>query len=155
MGQICLYGAIQSNAIQSIVISSQLLDHFSSNVFGKTCGLALSGVDVWKCVGGSFKSASPFGDTYMFFTIGFLVVLVCTLPFGLMNLDDNIGVQVFAFVAGALIFFQWVLASIVYKANGFTPSGSVPAAPSSIDGIKNLPGTVMLSLAYCFVGKNA
>jgi hypothetical protein len=52
VGQFVLYGALQSNAIQvlffsvhkkGIVLSAQAIDNMFVDIFGKTCGLVVSG----------------------------------------------------------------------------------------------------------------
>ncbi|KAJ3089061.1 hypothetical protein HK102_007302 [Quaeritorhiza haematococci] len=152
LGQICLYGALMANAVQSIIISSQTLDNVLIDAFGRTCGLALSGPSPgWYCVDRAMRAdtASPFGSTFMLFTIGFLLVLILCIPMGIMNLDDNVGLQVAAFIISNLIFIQWVIASIL---SGFKPPDEQgPLVPVTGPDVANLVGTVMLSMAFTFV----
>ncbi|OAJ42637.1 hypothetical protein BDEG_26066 [Batrachochytrium dendrobatidis JEL423] len=70
VGQVFLYGALQSNAIQNIVLASQASDQLLVAIFGKSCGLAID-----KAVTG-------------------WIVMVMVIPFGVMNIDDNMGIQV-------------------------------------------------------------
>lgn len=87
--QLCLYGAIQSNAIQSIVLSAQTLDNVLIDIFGKTCGLAVPPFhSIWHCVSETSSTSSPFGDTVMFFTIGYLLVLVFVIPMAIFDLEE-------------------------------------------------------------------
>jgi hypothetical protein len=93
LAQFCLYGAIQSNAIQSIVLSAQTLDNVLIDIFGKTCGLAVPPLinnvtSVWHCVHETSDTASPFGDTLVFSTIGYLLVLVIVIPMAIFDLEE-------------------------------------------------------------------
>lgn len=86
--QICLYGAIQSNAIQSIVLSAQAFDNILVDIFGKTCGISLDFTkNAFVCASSANLSASPFGDQLMLCTIGLIIVLVLALPLGLLDLE--------------------------------------------------------------------
>lgn len=93
--QVCLYGAIQANAIQSIVLCAQAFDNILVDLFGKTCGIALGVFDssALVCVSSADLSASPFGDKLMLCTIGLVIVLVLTVPLGIMDLDNNVELQ--------------------------------------------------------------
>jgi hypothetical protein len=100
-GQIILYAAIQSNAIQSLVLTAQVLifnqkstDQFLVFITGKTCGLSMA-FD-WICKGNesSPKSPSPFIDTMMIFTFGFLIVLCLCIPLFFVDLDSSISLIV-------------------------------------------------------------
>ena len=72
MAQFALYFALQSNAIQSIVLISQGFDMMMCDWFGHSCGLTV-GLK-WMCVASNSSFPSPFGDTFMLFTVGFLVL---------------------------------------------------------------------------------
>lgn len=89
IGQAFLYGSLQSNAIQGIVLSAQATDYLLADISGRTCGLTMG--FKWICVqsANSNNSPSPFGSEWMLFTLGLIVVLCICLPLGFMNLDDN------------------------------------------------------------------
>lgn len=90
-GQFVLYGALQSNAIQSIVLISQTLDSLLVDIAGKTCGVTTA--FQWICVSQhGTSSPSPFENTFMIFTIGFLVTLALSAPLGMVGLSDNVAV---------------------------------------------------------------
>ncbi|KAJ3323697.1 hypothetical protein HDV06_001427 [Boothiomyces sp. JEL0866] len=96
LGQGLLFGALQSNAIQGIVLSAQAIDHLFVTAFGKSCGLSFS--KGWVCSTSHTDTLgnylpSPFGNEFVLFTLGFVVVFFLTVPLGLVNLDDNIWVQ--------------------------------------------------------------
>ncbi|KAI8925618.1 hypothetical protein BC831DRAFT_263070 [Entophlyctis helioformis] len=143
-GQFFLYGALQSNAVQNIVLASQAVDNLLIVLFGKTCGYALGGVSKgWMCVREPGSMPSPFGDTFMLFTLGFLVVLLLTIPLGIINLDDNIGIQIGAFVLSLLILTQWTSSGII---NGLDVSRAPATVPLGLS-YAQVVGTIMLNLA--------
>eukprot|EP00842_Homolaphlyctis_polyrhiza_P006480 jgi/Hompol1/6833/HPOL_002340-RA len=147
-GQIFLYGTLQSGAIQNIVLASQTTDKLLIQLFGKTCGLALSSSHKgWICVAEAGSSPSPFGNIFMIFTLGFLIILIMTIPLGLVNLDDNMGVQIGAFFLSLVILIQWCSASVV---KGLDSSLMPPYTPLGIP-YAQVVGTVMLNLSFTTV----
>ncbi|KAK5665698.1 hypothetical protein BDV3_006745 [Batrachochytrium dendrobatidis] len=144
VGQVFLYGALQSNAIQNIVLASQASDQLLVAIFGKSCGLAIDkAVTGWVCVSTSGDLPSPFGYTFMLFTLGFLIVMVMVIPFGVMNIDDNMGIQVGAFIVSIAILIQWCSSSIAIGLDA--QKMPILASPSWSYG--QVTGTVMLNLA--------
>nr|KAJ3418034.1 hypothetical protein HK105_000450 [Polyrhizophydium stewartii] len=119
IGQMFLFGALQSNAVQNIILAAQASDTLLISIFGKTCGLAIS------------------GDTKGW------IVLVLVIPLGLVNLDDNIGVQIGAFAISLLILLQWCTSAI---ANGLQ-SSRMPLLRPLGWSYGQVVGTVMLNLA--------
>lgn len=143
-GQFVLYGALQSNAIQGIVLSAQQIDNMFVDIFKKTCGVALTGRKTgWICVPGMNNSPSPFGEQYMLFTLGYIVVFLLSVPLGLTNLDDNMLVQYGAFCFSIAMAFQWDSAAIVSGLD----SSRTPAGVSDGSSYGPVLGTVMLNLA--------
>jgi hypothetical protein len=143
-GQFVLYGALQSNAIQGIVLSAQQIDNMFVDIFKKSCGIALSGSRTgWICVAGRNDYPSPFGDQFMLCTLGYIVVFLLALPLGLTNLDDNMIVQYGAFCFSVVMAFQWDSAAVV---NGLD-SSRIPVAVADGSSYGPVLGTVMLNLA--------
>ncbi|KAI9101276.1 hypothetical protein DFS34DRAFT_642435 [Phlyctochytrium arcticum] len=146
-GQFLLYGALQSNAMQSIVIMAQTFDSIVIDIFGKTCGLALSGPSPgWYCVNKISANGfpSPFEDTWMLFTVGILLVLIFCLPLGVINLDDNIIAQVIAFWLSVAIGLEWIGASFYNKVK-------IERVPVFGNKFGTVVGTIMLNLAFTTV----
>ncbi|TPX56107.1 hypothetical protein PhCBS80983_g04782 [Powellomyces hirtus] len=146
VGQFLLYGALQSNAMQCIIIMAQTLDNILIDIFGKTCGLAVSGPNAgWYCVGQiSEKFPSPFEDTFVLFTCGILLVAILSVPLGIVNLDDNILAQVIAFWLSVAIGIQWIGAS-------FFQGIKVSRVPTFGTEFSTVVGTIMLNLAFTTV----
>ena len=144
-GQLLLYGALQSNAIQGIVLSAQSIDNMFIDIFGKTCGISLSGPYTgWICVAKQSQNyPSPFGTNWMLFSLGLVVVFMIAIPLGLTNLDDNMWVQYLAFVISMIMTIQWMSTSFVV---GFDSSRIVSFVPFGIE-YGQVIGTVLLNLA--------
>ncbi|KAJ3195017.1 hypothetical protein HK101_001345 [Irineochytrium annulatum] len=151
VGQLFLYAAIQSQCIQNMVVSSQTLDNLVIAIFHKTCGLAWPGggsTFKWVCVNAtSAASGSPFvqaDDTAiaMVFTVGLLIVAALCVPLAMLNLDDNIQLQVGAFMLTIVILSQWVLSSCL---SGLHLDRVPTAALRS--GWQNQVGTIMQNMA--------
>ena len=139
---------LQLSNITAIIQSTQTADYTIMAIAGKTCGMEFYPKLHWHCVdleqaddaGGSDSgsladdglsdSDSPFGPVWVV-SIGFLIVLVVTIPLGYFNLDDNIYVQVVA--AAILIFF-----TLIGWFYGFTRpehlewDGVAPVGPANI-----------------------
>lgn len=144
-GQMLLYGALQSNAIQGIVLSAQSIDNMFIDIFGKTCGLVLTGnYTGWVCVAQQSENyPSPFGNHWILFSLGMLVVFMLAIPLGLTNLDDNMWVQYLAFVVSIIMTLQWLSTSFIV---GFDTSRLVSAVPFGVV-YGQVVGTVLLNLA--------
>lgn len=109
----CLYAAVQANAVQCIVFCAQAFDTQFVSWFGKTCGLGISG---FNCVAGAGVNNSPFLET-TFISFGLLATIILTIPLGILNLDDNIFVQIIAFIITIFFAVQWSVASFLFKSS--------------------------------------
>ena len=138
---------LQLSNITAIIQSTQTADYTIMAIAGKTCGMEFYPQLHWHCVdleqadGGDSDSGSladdglsdsdsPFGAVWVV-SIGFLIVLVITIPLGYFNLDDNIYVQIVA--AAILVFF-----TLIGWFYGFTRpehlewDGVAPVGPANI-----------------------
>ena len=154
IGQFILYAAIQSNAIQSLVLTSQVCifnkstDRFIMDIAGSTCGLTMS--FQWMCVQKGIiavGSPSPFDQTFMIFTYGFLAVLICCVPLFFIDMDSSISVIVGATILSVFVTLQWVSASVI---NGLEPSRMPLSTSFNISYIQTL-GVVMLNMGCATV----
>ncbi|KAJ3023275.1 hypothetical protein HKX48_003726 [Thoreauomyces humboldtii] len=146
VGQFLLYGALQSNAMQCIVLMAQTFDNILIDVFGKSCALVPHGPNAgWYCVAKiSDTFPSPFEDTFILFSCGILLVVILSVPLGMVNLDDNIIAQVVAFWLSVAIGIEWIGASFYL---GLEPA-RVPALGTKFSTVV---GTIMLNLAFTTV----
>lgn len=143
-----------------MALSTQTFDNIIAEIAKKSCGLSFKGT--WICAAKGAQS-SPFGDTQMIFTIGFLVVIVLSIPLAIMDLDNNVGVQIASFVITCIILLQWCIAAVLYsflptnnaKGEIINPKGTVPLFAANAAGYQQLVGGIMLSLAMTFVYANS
>ena len=141
LGQFFLYCSLQSNAIQNIVLAAQSTDKMLIAIFKQSCGVQISGGLRWVCVNSPGSDPSALGDNTMLFTIGYLVVLACTIPLGIFNIDDNMGVQLGGFVMALVILLQWCS-----SATSLNPQNTPAFSQTPMDYGK-VVGNVMLNLA--------
>ncbi|KAI8902864.1 hypothetical protein BC833DRAFT_571884, partial [Globomyces pollinis-pini] len=145
VGQIFLYGCLQSNSIQGIVLSAQAIDKLLIDIFGKTCGLVLSGSATgWQCVRSAGSAPSPFGNDWVLGTTGLFAVLVMIVPLGLSNLDDNLWVQYVAFAFSLMMVAEWDTSSAL---NGFAADRVRALGGATFNSYQQVVGTVMLNFA--------
>ncbi|KAJ3315264.1 hypothetical protein HDV04_003657 [Boothiomyces sp. JEL0838] len=147
LAQMVLYGALQSNAVQCLVLSAQSVDQFILNLFGSTCGLSM-GFE-WVCVSSAdyTSSPSPFGRVLMLFTLGLIVTIILCIPLAFVDLDSNVTVTIGAAVLTLLVLAQWMQASIV---NGLDGSRMPIYTPIDISYGQTM-GTIMMNLGCATV----
>ncbi|KAI8910259.1 hypothetical protein EDD86DRAFT_189807 [Gorgonomyces haynaldii] len=145
-GQLVLYCALQSNAIQSLNLIAQSVDYLLVDSIGRSCGLTMG--FKWMCVNvPSQEYASPFGDVYMLFTYGFLITLLIAIPFAFYDLDSSATITVISFGLTVIMGLQWISAAGL---NGFEWD-RVPVVQPVGPTYGQVMGTVMLNLACCTV----
>lgn len=127
--QIGLNGALQSLNIISVIQSAQVMDAAISKIFGATCGLNLTPFQsVWADSSGSehnlahstdFMSCVNMADVdqgnpwgcHIVLSAGYLLVAALAIPCGRWNLDDNMIIQVVAFIITVAFWCIWVAGS--------------------------------------------
>jgi fucose permease len=86
---------------------------------GVTCGYGLSPIAGLYCVTQQANTNSPFGENFMLFTLGLLLVIVFIVPLLMVDLNDNMIVQFASFAFIALVMLTWLINSIQH---GFSSS---------------------------------
>lgn len=85
--------------ISNIIIAGQVTDAILLAAAQKTCALTLypqTGGSPFTCIShdsDNIVTDSPFGNSYVL-SLGYLVVLVTTIPMSYLNLDDNVWMQI-------------------------------------------------------------
>lgn len=150
--QIGLNGALQSLNIISVIQSAQVMDAAISSIFGTTCGVNLTpftgvwtddtgphnlahSADFFSCVNlADVDQGNPWG-CHIVLSAGYLLVAAMAIPCGRWNLDDNMVIQVVAFVLTVAFWIIWVAASFS-KISENSAQGDFPSIPA----INNTPG---------------
>ncbi|KAJ3014518.1 UNVERIFIED_CONTAM: hypothetical protein HDU68_000240 [Siphonaria sp. JEL0065] len=149
LGQMGLYGALQTMAIGSLIQSSQTMDHLFVDMFGKTCGVSLgysnltSSVVDWICVNDHGPELSPFGAQYMLLTAGYLAAFVIIIPMCIYPLEDIVWIQTLTFAITMIVFVEWIVVSGISGLH----LHYVPALGDS-SNYAGLVGVVMLNFAF-------
>ncbi|KAJ8322917.1 hypothetical protein QVD99_007399 [Batrachochytrium dendrobatidis] len=141
VAQLVLYGALQSNAIQCIVLTAQATDNLLISLFGSTCGLSFS--NGWMCVTQqSIYVPSPFESNLMVFTFGLLVVILFCLPLSFTDMDNNIMFNILMAMLSIALGTSWIYSSFVTGLD----TRRVPAVTGLTLKYGQVVGTVLLNL---------
>eukprot|EP00300_Choanocystis_sp_HF-7_P013305 c18243_g1_i1.p1 GENE.c18243_g1_i1~~c18243_g1_i1.p1 ORF type:complete len:480 (-),score=120.12 c18243_g1_i1:121-1560(-) len=98
---------LQATNTAGIVQSSQTADDTMLAMFGKTCAFQFYPSPGPLCIEAEDPSAdSPFG-TAVVISLGFVTVLLATVPLGFLNLDDNTVIQIVAFFGLMFVVLEW------------------------------------------------
>eukprot|EP01060_Flectonema_neradi_P026535 TRINITY_DN3555_c0_g1_i1.p1 TRINITY_DN3555_c0_g1~~TRINITY_DN3555_c0_g1_i1.p1 ORF type:complete len:472 (+),score=70.18 TRINITY_DN3555_c0_g1_i1:339-1754(+) len=124
--QIGLNGALQSLNIISVIQSVQVMDQAISAIWGKSCGFnltpfSLSGetyngtmpesTHFWTCIDANDTGDGNAWGCHCIISVGFIICILITIPIGRWNLDDNMVIQVGAFILTILCWVVWFIAS--------------------------------------------
>jgi amino acid permease len=102
----------------SILLTVEVMDRTLVRIFKCTWGLVLVPADGTHvgfnavCPTAQMildnTANSPFGNS-MVISVGYLIVILLIVPMGYFNLDENMGIQIFALVVQVLIMAQWLI----------------------------------------------
>ncbi|KAI8900964.1 hypothetical protein BC833DRAFT_579848 [Globomyces pollinis-pini] len=149
ISQFVLYCALHAQSIQSIILSAQAIDHMLVDI-NSTCGLTFAW-DIskisWVCVREHGDKLSPFGDQFMLFTFGILVVALLVIPMTFTDLDGNMGIQYVSFFISLMMCAQWISASFT-KGLDFQ---RVMPTNTSLSNYGEVLGTIMLNMAVTLI----
>eukprot|EP00730_Choanoeca_flexa_P018280 TRINITY_DN8881_c0_g1_i4.p1 TRINITY_DN8881_c0_g1~~TRINITY_DN8881_c0_g1_i4.p1 ORF type:complete len:575 (+),score=100.50 TRINITY_DN8881_c0_g1_i4:157-1881(+) len=161
--QIGLSGALQSLNIISVVQSAQVMDNAISAMFGHSCGLNISpfalstngttldqATQAWSCIDTNDVSNGNAWGCHVILTMGYLVALVLTLPMGYFNLDDNMIVQVVAFVITFLCWVVWLVGCFFSDSFDHGDAWVIPAIASGHEwnSQAGVIGTVLFNFGF-------
>ena len=143
--------SFQSSNIASVIESAQTMDVTLISLFNKTCALELIPNPGFTCVNSVTTAAgsnSPYGDSYVI-SLGFIIVLILTLPLGYMNLDDNIIVQIGSTILLVGICFIW---GIQFFVLGFAATGHATVGWKSVaafsSNLSTAIGVILFNFAW-------
>eukprot|EP01133_Synstelium_polycarpum_P003934 gene3934-4555_t len=143
IAQVFINVALQATNVASIIVCAQVMDSMLIFIFKKTCGLSMYPHVEWLCETVQTDNSSPFTNVYMFFTFGYLIVLILIIPLGFLNLDDNIVVQIGAFCIMIVITSSWI---VIFIMHGLDAS-NMPTFGNG-RGMAQIMGNVMFNYAY-------
>eukprot|EP01113_Clastostelium_recurvatum_P020372 TRINITY_DN2416_c0_g1_i4.p1 TRINITY_DN2416_c0_g1~~TRINITY_DN2416_c0_g1_i4.p1 ORF type:complete len:526 (-),score=90.87 TRINITY_DN2416_c0_g1_i4:1051-2628(-) len=119
-----LFITLQGSNIAAIIVSAQTMDLTLLAIFKWTGALEFYphfGFASATTVG---DAISPFGNDVYVLSLGFIIVLLLTIPLGFLNLDDNATVQEAAMALTIAIIIEWASASF---GEGLIQTSRVPA----------------------------
>jgi hypothetical protein len=110
--------ALTAQNLSAIIVSAQTADLVLIALFEWSGALELYPNFGFVSATSAGVGVTAFGSGY-FITLGFVIVLLLTLPLGFFSLDDNIWVQAFSFVTIMVITLIWV---VIWLIGGLDPS---------------------------------
>lgn len=134
-----------SQNLANILMTSQVMDDMLLSMFGKSCALDYTNFK-GLCVSGDDDTTltdSLFGNRYVI-SVGYIVVLVICIPLGILNLDDNIGIQIGGMVLTVVCIVVWVANFI---AIGLVPA-NVPMFGTGLATYAPLLSTVLFNYGF-------
>jgi len=91
---------ITTSNVSAILESAQTLDQTILMVFGQVCALELSPDFGVVCVTeSSIDIDSVFGENIEYVSVGFVALAIISIPIGFWNLEENMIIQIFSFIA--------------------------------------------------------
>ena len=147
LGMVTLLTVFFSQNLANIVLTSQVMDYTLLDMFGRTCGVDYYPSFRAYCVTGASsqdaQTDSPFGYSYVI-SLGYIVVLVLCIPLGVLNLDDNIGIQIAGMLLTVVCVFVWVADFM-----RFSPTiANMPALPPDSSALPTLLSTVVFNYGF-------
>jgi len=109
--QVLLNLSLLALNVSNIIVSAQTMDFTLVALFDYSCAIELLPHPGFVHVSEAGSSISPFSGIVV--SLGFVIVLLLTIPMGYFNLDDNMWLQQGAFVLTLAIVLQW-LCEFVY-----------------------------------------
>ena len=133
-----------SQNLANIVLTSQVMDYTLLSAMGRTCGFDYTrGVAYCVTPADSDVTDSPFGSAYVI-SLGYVVVVALCIPLGMLNLDDNIGMQVGGMLLTVVCVVVWFF--------DFSSRGlhweNMPALPSNFSAYPTLLSTVIFNYGF-------
>lgn len=103
IGQIVLNICLQASNIASIVVAAQVMDDFIVYAFKSSYAFDFAHFEFLKSTGLATDD-NPFGQHIWIISLGYIVAMAVCIPFGFLNLDENMWFQWFSFI-GMMISF--------------------------------------------------
>lgn len=103
IGQIGLNICLQASNIASIVVAAQVMDDFIVYAFKSSYAFDFAHFEFLKSTGLATDD-NPFGQHIWIISLGYIVAMAMCIPFGFLNLDENMWFQWFSFI-GMMISF--------------------------------------------------
>lgn len=134
-GQIVLNICLQASNIASIVVAAQVMDDFMVYAFKSSYAFDFQHFKFLKSEGLATDD-NPFGSHIWIISLGYIVAMAVCIPFGFLNLDDNMWFQWFSFVgmmaSFAMFYVLFFLAGAgVIHAGDDSPAKHVPPHSSN------------------------
>lgn len=132
--------SLMSFLVSSIVIAAQTMDLALIAIFSKSFSLEVYPNPGIGMADQPSNSVSPFGNSYGL-SIGYVIVLALSVPMGFFDLDNNIFIQLGAFVLLFVIFGMWLV-------NFFLVGLDTSRVPTIGSNFNSVLGTIIFNYAF-------
>ena len=105
-------GVFFSQNLTNILVTSQVMDSTLLAIFGRVYAFDMGSLKGLVATVAPLGEDSVFGDEYVI-SMGYALVLVVCIPLGILNLEDNIGIQIAGCLFSVLCIVIWVANFIV------------------------------------------
>jgi hypothetical protein len=124
-GQIVLNICLQANNIASIVVAAQVLDDFLVYTFKASFAFDFAHFKFLRS-DGAYTSDNPFTGHIWIISLGYVIAMAICIPFGFLNLDDNMWFQWFSFAGMMLSFIMFYIVFFLAGAGVISPDHAPP-----------------------------
>lgn len=134
IGQVVLNICLQASNIASIVVAAQVMDDFIVYAFKSSYAFDFAHFEFLKSTGLATDD-NPFGQHIWIVSLGYIVAMAMCIPFGFLNLDENMWFQWFSFVGMMVSFAMFYILFFLAGAgivNAADDSHVLHLAPSQI-----------------------
>lgn len=136
IGEIVLNICLQANNVASIVVAAQVLDDFLIYAFDASFAFDFAHGEFLRS-SGSYTDDNPFHPHTWIISLGYIVAMVICIPFGFLNLDENMWFQWFSFVGMMLSFLEFYIVFFL-AGGGVLHNSDRPPPPSNITAPSNM-----------------
>jgi hypothetical protein len=136
-------GVFFAQNLTNILVTSQVMDSTILAIFGRTYAYDMGTNKGLVATSVPAGSDSVFGDEYVL-SLGYAVVLIVCIPLGILNLEDNIGIQIAGCIASAICIIIWVANFCVIGLN----SANVPLFGNQASAYDGYLSTILFNYGF-------
>lgn len=148
--QVAFNLSLQASNIAAMIVSAQVIDNFFVFLFNHSWALDYAAGEFITSAEGNYTD--PWGGTLTVISVGFCVSMAICIPFGWLNLDENMWFQWFSLV-GLLAFTAEFLVQFVLNAEPDSEWHKPDDTPANtpvfnLSGQSHVLGVAVFSFAY-------
>eukprot|EP01121_Diplochlamys_sp_Union-15-3_P021941 TRINITY_DN916_c0_g1_i2.p1 TRINITY_DN916_c0_g1~~TRINITY_DN916_c0_g1_i2.p1 ORF type:complete len:401 (+),score=32.44 TRINITY_DN916_c0_g1_i2:45-1247(+) len=143
IGQLLLNICLVANCIASIIVSAQVMDDFLIFAFSRSFAFEFDKGRFIRSTG-DYRSATPFDNSQYVVSLGYIICMTICIPFGWLNLEENMWFQWFSFVALVLTYGEFIIQFFLLDWH----SDYCPMFGNGLEGQAQVLGIIVFSYAF-------